>query len=232
MVIEIKESLYTIDGDSMKRFFLFMLFCMIYLLGNGVIEAYQKTLYKPFDGVVIALDAGHGGKDQGAILEDVKEAKINLEMTKKLEEKLISLGSHVVMTRHEDVHLSSQSDFNKSEDMKRRVNIINDEKVDLFISIHQNTYPEEDVKGAQVFYKENSEELAYLIQNELNPDRMIKKEDYYILRESRPIGVLIECGFITNMKEKELLVSEKYQHELTDKIIQGLVKYLNNIGYE
>lgn len=198
-----------------------------------LIKAYQQYLYKPFSGIVIVIDAGHGGKDQGAMVEDVKEAQLNLIIAKKLQEKLSEAGSLVIMTRSDDTDLADPQTVNrKREDMKKRVEMINDEKVDFFISIHMNTYPSSDVSGAQVFYQDTSNILAQCIQNELNPTRTIKQADYYLLRETRPIGVLVECGFISNYQEKEKLKTESYQQEIADKIQSGLYDYLRQYAYE
>ena len=119
----------------------------------------------------------------------------------------------------------------KREDLKKRVSYINKSKPDLFISIHLNTYPSNNISGAQVFYKddENSKKLATIIQNQLNfgsnKNRKNKLGDYYILKKTNPVGVLVECGFLTNNEERIKLNSDDYQIKIAEKIKDGIVEY-------
>ena len=105
------------------------------------------------------------------------------------------------------------------------------------VSIHQNSFPESQYWGPQVFYQENSEEakrLATEIQDQLNsftsPDntRVIKQNDsYYILKQSEIPAVLVECGFLTNSKEEESLNDESYQKKVAWGIYAGIAADFN-----
>lgn len=211
------------------------LIIMILLFIPGSIYAYHQNHI--LDGITIVLDAGHGGMDKGASYMDVDEAPINLIITKKLETELKKLGSNVVLTRKDEQDLSDNAKNRKKEDMKERVRIINDEKNDLFISIHMNKFQNTSVKGLHVFYKGDSNqsiELAQMIQMNVNTnlkqDKQTKRGDFYILNHSRITGVLIECGFLSNDENRKKLLEEAYQKLLVESIVKGIIQYFNEKG--
>lgn len=205
-----------------------------------LIPSYVKSTqrYKVLSGITVVLDSGHGGKDMGASYLGVDEAPLNLAIVKKLETALTAMGCHVILTRSDENDLASDGALNrKKEDMKKRIEIINDEKNDLFISIHMNKYESEDVKGFHVFYtgvSDSSVQLAGCIQESanhlLNQNKQIKKGDFYILNKSRIQGVLIECGFISNAEDRRNLSSESYQNKLVECITAGMVEYFESKG--
>ncbi len=185
------------------------------------------------DGVTIVLDPGHGGNDGGAKSIDVKEKDINLKITEKLKDLLKRNGANVVMTREGDYDLADDSaDSRKKADMKKRVELINEEKTDLFLSIHLNAYPNPSVKGAQAFYaveNEISKVFANIVQNHLKgltDTRMTSKPgDYYILKNTEKIGVLVECGFLSNAEDKANLIEDNYQQKLAQTLYDSIVEY-------
>jgi len=185
-------------------------------------------------GKVIYIDAGHGGKDNGASVDSVMEDNINLKISGYLLESLIDSGAYVLMSRTNDYDLASLYQKNrKREDLNNRVKYINKSKPDIFVSIHLNTYPTNDVKGAQVFYQanEDSKTLADIIQNKLNvltnKERKTKNGDYFILNNTNYTGVLIECGFLSNSQERARLNDNEYQIKVANKIKQGIIDYFN-----
>ena len=134
---------------------------------------------------VIVIDAGHGGADPGMVgIDGLEEKGINLAVSMKLKESLENQGFTVVMTRTEDQGLYQEETRNKKvQDMQKRIEIMEKAKPLLAVSIHQNSYTEESVKGPQVFYYESSAEgqkLAVSIQNalntELSPERARKEK--------------------------------------------------------
>ena len=183
-------------------------------------------------GKTIYVDAGHGGKDNGTSFDGVLEDEINLKITGFVIQYLIDLGGYVLTTRTGDYDLSQIYDKNKKRnDLINRVKKINESKADLFVSIHLNSYPSSSVKGAQVFSQNNqkSKELAKSIQDKLNllidKDKKVKNGDYYILNKTSRVGVLIECGFLSNQEERELLMLESYQQKIARRIVEGIVDY-------
>ena len=189
----------------------------------------------------VVIDAGHGGSDPGKVgINNQLEKEINLKIAEILKDFLQAEGIEVVMTRESDAGLYDEGASNKKvQDMKRRLEII--EKADpvIVVSIHQNSYHEEYVKGAQVFYyttSESSRQLAEVIQEQLrslDPDnrREAKGNDSYFLlkKTSKPI-VIVVCGFLSNREEAEKLSSALFQEKMAWNIHMGIMKYLNRNG--
>ena len=186
----------------------------------------------------IIIDAGHGGKDPGAIANNLIEKDINLSVAQKLKSYLSLSGYNVIMTRNEDILLSSgQSNVNfKRDDLKQRLSIIEQTENCIFVSIHMNKFGESTAKGLQTFYSSNnmeSQKLAAVIQEQakiLEPDnkREIKPDNgnIYILEHSQKPSVLIECGFLSNSEDAAKLKTEKHRQELAYVIYGGITKYL------
>ena len=191
---------------------------------------------------IVAIDPGHGGNDPGKIgINDKLEKDINLAIAMKLEKLLKKQDIEVVMTRTEDVGLYQESDSNKKRaDMKKRVTLINESNADLCVSIHQNSYPDESVKGAQVFYygqsqegKKLAEALQQTLVEQLDPQnhRQAKaNESYFLLKKTPSPTVIVECGFLSNYEEAELLKSEAYQKKVAEAVKTGILKCLNMDG--
>lgn len=181
----------------------------------------------------VVLDAGHGSSDSGKVgINGVLEKDINLSISKKTKKYLEKRGIRVVMTRDKDESLAEGENGNrKVQDMKARVKRINDTKPDLAVSIHQNSYHEESIHGAQVFYYEHSEsgeKDARILQEALlavDPDntRQVKANTtYYLLKRTEVPILIVECGFLSNQEEAEKLASEDYQKEIAKAIANGI----------
>jgi N-acetylmuramoyl-L-alanine amidase len=194
----------------------------------------------PLSGKTIALDAGHGGFDGGASSrEGVLEKDINLNITLFLRDYLQQAGAVVVMTREEDKDLADKNtkgySRRKTQDLLERADFINAQKPNLFITVHVNSIPSPQWKGAQTFYYLNHADnpnLAALIQNELrrsleNTDRVALKADkpVYLLKVLKVPSTLIEVGFLSNPDEARLLASETYQKKISAAIYQGILRY-------
>lgn len=220
-----------------RRKEIIIFFIYILAITIGIYITYKKettpTFSMPINLKNIVIDAGHGGWDPGKVTEDgVEEKDINLEIAQKLQTYLEQSGSFVLTTRIDDTALSDS----KREDLKERKNIANAENIDLLISIHQNSYPSESVKGAQVFYydgKEESKLLAECIQERLkqidNTNNRIAKANssYYLLKQTNIPAVIVECGFLTNLEEGSKLTTEEYQEKIAWAIYCGILDYYN-----
>ena len=124
--------------------------------------------------------------------------------------------------------------------MTRRAQKMNESNADCIVSIHQNSYPEESIKGAQVFYRTSSESgktLAALIQKQLiegvdpTNHRVEKSNDtYYLFKNVSAPLVIVECGFLSNWEESKKIADDAYQHKLAWAIHLGILQYLNNIS--
>lgn len=187
----------------------------------------------------VVLDAGHGSSDSGKVgINGVLEKDINLSISKKTKKYLEKKGICVIMTRNKDESLAEGENGNrKVQDMKARVKRINDTKPDLAVSIHQNSYHEESIHGAQVFYYEHSEsgeKDARILQEALlavDPDntRQVKANTtYYLLKRTEVPILIVECGFLSNQEEAEKLASEDYQKEIEKAIANGIESCLKD----
>ena len=206
---------------------------------NGVHN--QETEADKGEGYKVVIDVGHGGFDPGKIgINNELEKDINLAIALKLSKFLEARGITVVMTRTEDVDLGdAEASSKKKSDMQNRINIINEANADICVSIHQNSYSSEKVKGAQVFYYSASDQgklLAATIQLSLKEridggnKRVEKSNDsYYILLKSQCPAVIVECGFLSNWEEATNLKDEYYQERIASAIGEGIVKYLGDI---
>lgn len=188
---------------------------------------------------VVVIDAGHGGFDPGKIgVNQAKEKDINLIIAKKVKEKIEKRNIKVVMTRDKDTTLAEDNDVNKKvQDMKARVQTINKTAPALVVSIHQNSYSDEKVHGAQVFYYSHSEKgkrAAEIMQKallEIDPEntREAKENDtYYLLKRTEVPTIIVECGFLSNYEEAEKLIDENYQEQIADAIVEGIITCLEN----
>jgi len=190
----------------------------------------------------VVIDAGHGGDDPGKVgINDALEKDINLKIAKRLQSLLEAQDIEVIMTRETEDGLYDEGASNKKvQDMKRRIEIIDKAEPVITVSIHQNSYQEEYVHGAQVFYYTGSTEgkkLADTLQESLitmvDPEntRVSKANDsYYLLKKTGTPIVIVECGFLSNYVEAEKLVTEEYQEKLAWSLHMGILRYLNGTG--
>lgn len=193
------------------------------------------------NGLTVIIDPGHGGVDPGKIgVNKVLEKELNLSIALKLKKGLEEKGYKVIMTRESDMGLYSESDSNKKRvDMNNRCNLINSEfekdgKV-INVSIHQNSYTSEGVKGPQVFYyskSENGKRLAGILQKTVNSSLQVEKprtekanDNYYMLVHTNCPSVIVECGFLSNWEEAEQLMNDVYQQKIVDAILIGIEEY-------
>jgi N-acetylmuramoyl-L-alanine amidase len=218
----------------------------VLLVASMLIVGRQAAVYVGSASVVqgedapcVILDAGHGGNDPGKVgINGALEKDLNLEIALKVQAYLEANDIRVVMTRDSDEGLyDANSSHKKVEDMKRRVALIDETSPDLAVSIHQNSYTEEYVHGAQVFYYTGSMEgqkLADTIQqsmvNRVDPDnnRQVKPNDsYYLLKKTGTPIVIVECGFLSNQTEADKLCTPLYQDRIAWAVTMGILQYIN-----
>jgi len=203
------------------------------LLVSAIFINNEVQALLPLSGKKIIIDPGHGGADPGTVSGNTYESEINLAISKYLEIELTKLGATIILTREGNYDLSTpNAKWRKKSDFDNRINLINNSKADLYLSIHLNYLEDNQYSGAQVFYNnEENKEIAMVIQenlnNELNHKREIKKipTKTYMYSKLNIPGVLIECGFLSNSKEKEQLKSPEYQQKIAKTIADGVVNY-------
>lgn len=189
---------------------------------------------------VVVIDAGHGGSDPGKIgVSGALEKDINLEIAKRIKILLEEKGISVFMTRETDEMLCEEALENnrKRADMAKRVELINEISPDMVISIHQNSYTDPEVSGAQVFYYSESEEgarMAAMMQKALteidneNTRKEKANDNYYLLKRTKAPTIIVECGFLSNPKEAAKLVEKEYQDMISNAIVKGIESCFGN----
>ena len=211
-----------------KLTLLLLLFLIIII---SIFNVNASNLTFPLLGKTIYLDAGHGGVDNGATVNNVHEKDLNLQIVYKLKETLTSAGATVLLTRKDDNDISNPNAlYRKKSDFDNRIKLINNSNADLYISIHQNIYQNKKYSGPQVFYVKDNQKLAEIIQNTLNKYLNTKHKvktlnNTYMYKLLKKKGILIECGFISNDNERYKLKTEEYQLKLSKIITEGIITY-------
>ncbi len=215
-----------------------LLLCSMVLLSRETALYVSGRMAEKKD-LTVVIDSGHGGNDPGKIAADgTLEKDINLAIALKLQQYLEAADITVVMTRTADQGLYDPDASNKKvQDMKNRVALMEESDADLAVSIHQNSYSDSAIHGAQVFYyttstasKSLAETLQSILVSDLDPDnhRQAKANDsYYLLQKTTCPIVIVECGFLSNPGEAALLKSEGYQDQLAWVLHLGILQYLN-----
>lgn len=191
----------------------------------------------PLAGLTVAVDAGHGGYDGGAVgrVSGVPEKGLNLDVAQRVEKLLREQGADVVMTRTGDYALCDEDPpiRKKLQDMQRRAALITLGGADVVLSIHMNEYAGRSESGPQVFYREGCPAgrlLAGAIQDAMIKGLSPAKQrpalggDYYILTLGLP-GVLVECGFLSNKEEEARLMTEAYREQVARSVVQGVIDW-------
>ena len=229
-----KKSIFAAVAAVTMSFFMAVALCI------RALNVPQAVFSEADSKMKIVLDAGHGGIDGGVVGKNtkIKESDINLEITLRLKEVLSEMGFEVVLTRKTEAGLyGAATKWFKKKDMQRRKEIIQEEDPSLVISVHQNLYPSKSSRGAQVFYKkesENGERFAKALQSQLNElyeevgvrARNAATGNYFMLECTEKPSVIVECGFLSSPADEALLVTPTWQRKLAERIAAGVVAYL------
>ncbi|WP_420481890.1 N-acetylmuramoyl-L-alanine amidase CwlD [Cohnella zeiphila] len=200
----------------------------------------------PLTGKVIALDAGHGGADGGAVSRDgIIEKDINMSIVLYLRDYLQQAGALVVLTREGDYDLAEADvkgySKRKTADLLERVDTIRNRKADLAVSIHLNSVPSPAWSGAQTFYSKtvpDSSRLAQVLQKEIketlgNTNRTaLPNNTVYLLKTLPMPSALVEIGFLSHLAEARLLANETYQKKVAASLYRGILRYLSGEGQQ
>ena len=219
-----------------KRKIIYIVLALILTIGSVFIFSSIKTSSMPKPEYSIVIDAGHGGRDGGAVGKQtgVTESELNLKYAKKLESICKEFGIGVVMTRADMNGLYDESAPNKKRsEMEKRKTIINESGADLMVSLHMNSFPLESCNGAYVFYANGSDDgfrLAKGVQTSLcrsfeNARGYVSVGDYFVLNFSVIPSILIECGFLSNPTEEKLLISDEYCEGFCYSVLAGILSY-------
>ncbi len=214
----------------MKRLVVLLVLVSFIILSIFNVDARKSSF--PLIGKIIIIDPGHGGVDNGASYLGINEDEINLQISLKLKKTLEKEGATVIMTRDDDYDLSRPNAlYRKKSDFDNRIRLINNSDADIYLSIHLNFFRDGTYFGPQVFYTENNKSLASKIQKELNKNLNTKRKEKkldrtnYMYDKLNVKGILIECGFLSNSKDRNNLQKNEYQKELALIITKGLVEF-------
>ena len=194
------------------------------------------TFFTPFDGKLFAaspkikvfLDAGHGGRDTGAIGFGFYEKTANLDITLRVKSKLESSGFTVVMTRSDD----------STHSLDEIVNMANSSSADMFVSIHNNAAISPYSHGTETYWCANgvagSNQLASLIQSNVvsqtgRANRGVKTANFRVIKNTTMPAALVECAFISNQTENDLLKSEDFREKCAVGIFNAIKKFSEGI---
>ena len=198
------------------------------------------------DKPIVVIDAGHGGKDMGAIGYDeegnevIYESDANLEIALGVQKYLTQKGVNVIMTRTKDVALGDS----EMEDLLKRSEIANDANATLFVSIHNNAFTDPEASGTMVLYADTDNKLNYgvtsksLAKNILSPlvkaigllDRgVVDSPKMVVLKKTDMPSVLIECAFVTCEQDRKILLDEEKVDDISYAIAEGIVKTIGEL---
>lgn len=172
----------------------------------------------------IFIDAGHGGKDSGAVNGNIFEKDIALKIALKLNETLKSRGFQTQLSRSADVFI----------ELNERARKANNFGSDILVSVHLNSAANAQASGIETLvysYNGQNKKLGDDIQNALiaatnAKNRGVKERpELVVLNSTKMLAVLVECGFLCNVNEKNLLVTDAYQNKIADAITDGISKY-------
>lgn len=207
--------------------------CISFTLAVGMICSGVASLAATTEitnGVVV-IDAGHGGIDGGVIYGSLKESELTLEISKMLKKELEERRFKVVLTREGEDALAE----GKSADMAKRAELIEKVNPDLVLSIHVNKFSDSRRRGVQVFYDDadKGKEVGMRMQSVLNTyinaaycgrdDLASLGGDYFITKCCKMPSVIIECGFMSNPQDRDLLTDKSFKVKLCGVIAQGVV---------
>lgn len=207
---------------------------ILLIFGLSFSVGYAKTKELPLFIKLICIDAGHGGRDPGAVVGENKEKDINLQIAKALEIELNKVGASTYMIREKDI---DYTDYNASKlkrsDLNYRIKLINESGCDLFLAVHLNAANNTSWSGAQVLYEDvnkNNEVIAKLIQKQFQMKLGSRREvgriqGLYMYKNIQIPGVLLELGFITNASDRYLLKKTEYQSKIVNAITKGVITY-------
>lgn len=205
----------------------------------------KEVLINPFEGIPanalagkkIMIDPGHGGGDVGASgPTQTREKNNNLAIALALNDTLEQAGATVILTRDTDVALSENSE---TEDLQGRVDLSNQFKPDLFISIHNDANTNTEVQGTSTYYSEDnpmqyeSQQLANCIQSAVvstikTNNRGVKQAGFYVLRNTTMPSVLLETAFISSPYEEARLQNPTFRKNVASAVLIGIYNYYKN----
>lgn len=219
-----------------KILLLLIFFISLFLISYEY-DVKAEKMPKLLKGVIITIDPGHGGRDPGTRYGKLLEKDLNLEISKSLKKQLEKVGATVYLLREDDVDFSKDSDYlKKRSDLKRRINYIESKKSDIYLSVHLNWYSDYYYGGSEILYS-TINPLNYKLALNLTESltdagiktREVKKTNLFLYNHTNTVGVLMECGFLSNADDRYLLQKSDYQEKFSIAISKGIINYIKKI---
>ena len=175
----------------------------------------------------VVLDAGHGGSDYGAIREGINEKDITLDVTRRVDAILRSKGYKTALVRTEDVYVS----------LEDRVDFSENEEPEIFVSIHVNSAVSTDPSAIEThWYHDYSKELADVVHKHLvsevpyTKNRGLFKSKFYVINHTTVPAILCEIGFLSNVDERNDLITDLRKQKTAKAIAEGIIEYLKSVN--
>ena len=219
-----------------KILLLLIFFISLFLISYEY-DVKAEKMPKLLKGVIITIDPGHGGRDPGTRYGKLLEKDLNLEISKSLKKQLEKAGATVYLLREDDVDFSKDSDYlKKRSDLKRRINYIESKKSDIYLSVHLNWYSDYYYGGSEILYS-TINPLNYKLALNLTESltdagiktREVKNTNLFLYNHTNTVGVLMECGFLSNADDRYLLQKSDYQEKFSIAISKGIINYIKKI---
>jgi len=169
----------------------------------------------------VIIDPGHGGHDLGGRSGLVYEKHLALDTALRLEHYLKSKGIRTKMTRRSDVFIS----------LSGRASMGNRYSKSIFVSVHYNSTWKPDSLGLETYYYGGEgKKLATHVQSSImskirTPNRGVKYARFYVIRHSKHPAILVECGFVSNSRERKRMKQAWFRQSLAEGIGEGILKY-------
>ncbi len=219
----------------------FILMASVFLVRSALLIQRTQASAAPRRTCLI-IDPGHGGFDGGAIAANgVKESELNLSIALRLRSLADLVGLDTVMTRTDDSRRTDLLSYSEHEDLVHRAEIVNSVPNGVLISIHQNCYPTGQPSGAQVLYAAGEEsrrfgQITHLsIINTLQPENrrlaVPAPKSLYLTANVTCPAILVECGFLSNQNEMELLCSREYQTSFAAVLLTSFLQFIPDKDY-
>jgi len=180
----------------------------------------------PLINKLVVIDPGHGGSDPGAVVGNVNEKDLNLDVALRLRYLLEANGVRVVMTREDDTFVN----------LYARAGIANEVDADLFISIHHNTATS-SASGTETLYYPDPEKKLFaqalqdaVVRQTGFPSRgIVERPGIVVTRETKMPSALVEVGFMSNKNELAIMMTDEFKNQVAQGLLQGIVDYLSGM---
>lgn len=190
----------------------------------GAVPAFSTNNIEPVQKKIIVLDPGHGGKDPGALISDLVEKNLNLDIAKRVQALLVADNRFdVYMTRETDVFV----------ELIERAKFANNKKADLFVSIHNNSMPK-NFSGVMLLYNDTklkgNKQIAESFQKNLDNASSLKgigarlRDDLVVLKNINMPGVLVEVACMSNVRDRRELRKDSFKQKMAEAIYLSIIE--------